>query len=526
MDAGSYPVNPVGTPVITDENGSDVTEEFLVHLEPGTLQIQPRQVRLVSGSAEHAFNGRSISNNTVTVEGDGFAQGEGASYTFTASRSMVGISENVFTYELNNGTNAANYVITAEYGSLTIRNRDAAYEITVTANSGSFLYDGTEKTVEGLAATRFELEGVKYEVTGLTARASATDAGEYTVKVTGIPKIVDEKGNDVSSQFTVRSLDGKMTIMPRRVTIMSQTLSKPYDGTALYDSNVTVGGDGFAPSEGAFFISRSQLILPGSVDTVFEWILKQGTKEQNYIFTTQCGRLNVTPAEAEITVVLTPESVTVPENGEEQEVTGFTTTTFEVDGQTYTVEGVQTVTSGKEPGTYTSKIIGTPKVYDADGRDVTDQVAVVIENGTLTIEAQAPVEEIAEPTIPLAKAPAGYWALVNLILVIVTAFVMIYLFFVYVFVKKNKEDEEKQEEIEEEETEEERRKHIRLTWLSVIPVIGSALAFILTEDMSNTMRLLDKWTILMVVILLIQLALAYFCMKKGKEKEDDKLEKA
>ena len=84
---------------------------------------------------------------------------------------------------------------------LTIRNRDAAYEITVTANSGSFLYDGTEKTVDGLAATRFELEGVKYEVTGLTARASATDAGEYTVKVTGIPKIVDEKGNHFLSKI-------------------------------------------------------------------------------------------------------------------------------------------------------------------------------------------------------------------------------------------------------------------------------------------------------------------------------------
>ena len=54
---------------------------------------------------------------------------------------------------------------------------------------------------------------------------------------------------------------------------------------------------------------------------------------------------------------------------------------------------------------------------------------------------------------------------------------------------------------------------------SLIPAIGSVIAFILTEDMSCRMALTDRWTILMAVILLVQAAIAVLTAKKKEDKE-------
>ena len=45
--------------------------------------------------------------------------------------------------------------------------------------------------------------------------------------------------------------------------------------------------------------------------------------------------------------------------------------------------------------------------------------------------------------------------------------------------------------------------------LSLIPAIGSIIAFLLTENMRNPMVFVDRWTWLMVLIALVQVCLLY-----------------
>ena len=59
--------------------------------------------------------------------------------------------------------------------------------------------------------------------------------------------------------------------------------------------------------------------------------------------------------------------------------------------------------------------------------------------------------------------------------------------------------------------------------MSLIPAIGAAIIFIITEDMSNPMALIDGWTILMAVILLIQVVVAMIAKKSKDENEDDEM---
>ena len=136
-----------------------------------------------------------MTNDEITVGGDKFVAGEGATYDVTGSQTLVGSSTNFFTYTLNEGTKADNYNITKIEGTLTVTNRDAKYEITVVANSGTAKYDGTEKSVSGFKTLTFTENGQTFTVSGLSAEAKGTDAGSYPVNVVGTPVVKDAQNN-------------------------------------------------------------------------------------------------------------------------------------------------------------------------------------------------------------------------------------------------------------------------------------------------------------------------------------------
>ena len=56
---------------------------------------------------------------------------------------------------------------------------------------------------------------------------------------------------------------------------------------------------------------------------------------------------------------------------------------------------------------------------------------------------------------------------------------------------------------------------------SLIPALAAVIAFILTEDMTQPMILVDRWTILMVIIGLVQVLVAIFSKKKKEEVEEE-----
>ena len=80
-------------------------------------------------------------------------------------------------------------------------------------------------------------------------------------------------------------------------------------------------------------------------------------------------------------LTVTAKSAEVTYNGETQSVSGFEQLVF--DG--YTVSGLTASASGTDKGTYTTTIIGTAKVTDAQGINVTEQFTVNTVSGELKI---------------------------------------------------------------------------------------------------------------------------------------------
>ena len=82
--------------------------------------VLPRVVTLTSADANKVYDGEALTAQEVSVGGDGWADGEGAEYSWTGVQVDAGESENTFGYTLSEGTKAGNYVITTVFGTLRV----------------------------------------------------------------------------------------------------------------------------------------------------------------------------------------------------------------------------------------------------------------------------------------------------------------------------------------------------------------------------------------------------------------------
>ena len=215
-DADTYETKITGTARVT-KDGVDVTDKVIVNTIDGTLTISKRDVILTSGSASKVYDKTALTNDTVTVSGDGFAKDEGATYKVTGSRTKVGTSKNTFTYELKSNTKASNYNIEVMFGELKVTAQDGEVVVTITGHSDSVEYDGNEKSVSGYDVTI--TEGSKYTTDDFTfngtAEAKGTEAGTYSM---GLNADQFTNTNDNYTQVTFIVNDGTLTINPKSIT--------------------------------------------------------------------------------------------------------------------------------------------------------------------------------------------------------------------------------------------------------------------------------------------------------------------
>ena len=208
-----------------------------------TYEITKRNVTLTSGSASKVYDKTALTNDTVTVSGDGFAKNEGATYKVTGSRTKVGTSKNTFTYELKSNTKASNYNIEVMFGELKVTAQDGEVVVTITGHSDTVEYDGHEKSVSGYDVTI--TEGSKYTTDDFTfngtAEAKGTEAGTYSM---GLNADQFTNTNDNYTQVTFIVNDGTLTITPKSINPDDEkngiTVTDPEN--SIYDGNEHING--------------------------------------------------------------------------------------------------------------------------------------------------------------------------------------------------------------------------------------------------------------------------------------------
>ena len=190
--------------------------------------------------------------------------------------------------------------------------------ITLVAKSNTVTYSGEAQSVEGFGDVA---DG--YTISGLTAKATGTNVGEYTTEIKGTAKVTKED-KDVTGKVVVNVVPGKLTISKRNVTLTSASDEKVYDGNAL--TNDTVTADGFVEGQGATYKVTGTITNVGEKANAFAYTLKDGTKAGNYNITKTEGTLKVTPVTDKVTVTITGNTGSVKYDGNSHKVTGYTST--------------------------------------------------------------------------------------------------------------------------------------------------------------------------------------------------------
>ena len=262
--------------VIKDDQGKDVTSELKVDYKAGTIQINPATLTVKTEGAKRAYNGKPLTaEGTIT----GFVNGETAKFTVTGSQTTVGQSQNTYNIDWKVKETTAkkgNYTISEDLGDLVVISKSIVPDdkntpeekktgIKVTAPKDT-TYSGNEQKREPVIEDTKTGKTLDKDDYSLSYSDDVTNAGTVTITVTG-------KGN-YTGKFEVT-----YKINPRKVTLKSETASKPYDGTALTKPAVTVSGDGFVKGE------VSDIKATGSVTTVSEGEVTNTitfTKENNY----------------------------------------------------------------------------------------------------------------------------------------------------------------------------------------------------------------------------------------------------
>ena len=371
--------NPLTVKVIAEGNGNKLEGEL-------TLTVKKRKVTLTSEGGSKPYDGTPLTKPDVTVTGDGFVAGEVTDIKATGSVTFVHEGEvtNAITYTKGENFKSGNYNISKTEGKLSITAKAA--KITITAASDSKTYDGTALTNNGYTWT----EGVLAEGDVLTAvvEGSATNVGDEGKNVVKSYKVM--RGDvDVTKNYTFgNSVDGKLTINPRTVTLTSETASKEYDGTPLTKPDVTVTGDGFVDGEVTDVKATGSVtfVHEGEVTNAITYTEGANFKGTNYTISKEEGKLSITKREGEgKTITVTANSDEKVYDGAPLTNNGFTHAGALVEGDTLTavVEGSQTDVGSSD------NVVTSYKVMRGETDVTTSYTFADSVKGALTVTARA-----------------------------------------------------------------------------------------------------------------------------------------
>ena len=464
------------------------TKNYTITYVAGTLTINkatlpddpddPSETRYdVSTPQNHVYDGQEHKEN-ITVTDNALP---GANKDITDSFDI--------TYDTNDFVNVKTITITitAKKGSNYEGTFTRTYQITpapltITADDKTKVYGDRDPQLTATVTGLVKGDSVDYTLT----RDAGEDVGSYVIHVS-VPQQKAKtgffarllKGASANANYTIKTVNGTFRITPAPLTITTGSASKVYDGTSL--TNNTVSVNGLKRGDSITVAANGSQTAVGSSRNTYT-IVWDKAKASNYTVTENLGTLTVTAAP-------TPTPTPTPTPG-----------------------GGGTVTP-------TPNIVPTPAEPEVEPEVVPDEPTPEV-----TPEPE-PIEPEPTPVAP----PAGAWALINLLCAIGSALLSIINLILYFTGKKDDEDDDNNGEQtaaeggaeEDDENKKELKRKGLVKLLSLIPGIGSIIVFFLTEDMSLPMVMVDKWTILMVILLVVTIVMAVLSKKTKKDADKE-----
>ncbi|MDO4854291.1 MAG: SHIRT domain-containing protein [Coriobacteriia bacterium] len=369
-NAGTYTNNITGTPVVTDENGNIVTDQFKVSTKNGSLTIGKREVTLESQSGSKPYDGTALTKPEVTISDELF---KSETSNVTATGSVTNVSEgkvtNAITYTAGEKFNENNYKITKTEGELWITSKsieDPSMNIDSPENK---VYDGAEHK---WAPTVKDGDKVLTKDVDYTVEYSTEDftnvTGAITVTITGI-------GNYEGS------VAKSYQITPAPYNVVTYQAYKDYDGEAL-----TAGGkiEGIVNGEDAGFVVTGRQIAVGHSNNTYTVKWDKTAKKSNYYFAgEELGQLTVGEYSGQIIVTTVGGTFTYDGKAHGATVTvSMLPDGYHLDGTPSSSASATDVTSEPVKATADNLVI-----RNSQGDDVTSKLNIKHNDGTIVVNS-------------------------------------------------------------------------------------------------------------------------------------------
>ena len=318
-------------------NEKTLEKNYVIETKEGTLEVTPvtdKVVVEIKGKTKtetyngntHEVEGYDVTNisNALYLEEAIHFEGAAKASRKDVGTTYMGLNASQFS---NTSANFTNVTFRVTDGWLkvdpkSIDPEDEKTGIQVTKPSDT-MYNCEEQknkpTVEDTKTGATLVENVDYTL----SYTAAVNAGTVEVTITG-------KGNYTGTAKT------SYEITKRNVTLTSATASKVYDKTPLTNSNIAIGGDGFAKLEGASYHVTGSQTNVGDSDNEFTYKLNDDTKASNYNIEVKFGKLYITTQDGQVIVVITGHKKTYDYDGTEKTVSGYDVSITE--GSTYAEE--------------------------------------------------------------------------------------------------------------------------------------------------------------------------------------------
>ncbi len=217
---------------ILDNEGYDVTNEYLIKQVPGILSVTKRIITL-EVNKEKIYDGKAlnISEEDYLITGGNLVGGH--KFLSKVLNDVVDIDSSVSNtslipsvYDINGYDVSNNYSITVGVGNIVINKQ----VITLSSNSLSKVYDGKE-----IICDQYEIK------TGSIASSHIINASFEDEKLVDVGRIsnkfsvmiVDSNNLDVSKNYDIRYEYGSLEITPLEIEFCASSDNKIYDGIPL-----------------------------------------------------------------------------------------------------------------------------------------------------------------------------------------------------------------------------------------------------------------------------------------------------
>ena len=221
---GTFDSKNAGTQNVTFSglviSGADAANYNLITTEKTTTAtISKAAISISANNASKVYNTADPALEYTVTSGELFA---GDSVKLSRETGDDVGTYKIDGYEVTDGNNGGNYEVTFTEGIFTIANKAA----TITVGTTTLTYNGAAQ-----AATEYTVEGLEdgHKVSAITL-TGATDAGSYDATVESIT-ITDAGGNDVTSQYGLTYVAGKLNINKATITISNiAATDREYNG--------------------------------------------------------------------------------------------------------------------------------------------------------------------------------------------------------------------------------------------------------------------------------------------------------